>query len=220
VFEYFRNTVLDAKSFFASSKEQFNLNQFGGSLGGALQKDKTFFFLDYQGKRQRHGIPFNGLVPSQAMLTGDYSADPLGLARPGFLSGAPAANADGFGNINSPYTFAPFQCDGSGNPLPAGAGGVQATGVSCNKIPTNMFDPTVNPSVDPTGLALMKLYPQANTVNDQTITNFSAVPVRRLNEGEFDVRLDHNFSNKDSAFARFSYDQASRKLTRSPAIRS
>jgi hypothetical protein len=208
LFEYFRNTDLDAKSFFASSREQFNLNQFGGSLGGAIQKNKTFFFVDYQGKRQRHGIPFNGLVPSQAMLTGDYSDDPLGVARPGFAPGAPAANADGFGNINSPFTFAPFQCDPSLNPLPAGPGGVQPAGIPCNKIPANMFDPTVNPSVDPTGLALMKLYPQANTVDTQTITNFADVPVRRLNEGEFDVRLDHNFSSNDSVYARFSYDQA------------
>src|SRR6202042_3095651 len=41
VFEFFRNTSLDARSFFAASTEKFNLNQFGGSLGGALQKDKT-----------------------------------------------------------------------------------------------------------------------------------------------------------------------------------
>src|SRR6202795_4725976 len=81
LFEFFRNTKLDAKSFFALTKEQFNLNQFGGALGGAIQKDKTFFFVDYQGKRQRHGIPFSGLVPTPAMLTGDYSFDPLGVAR-------------------------------------------------------------------------------------------------------------------------------------------
>ncbi len=206
LFEFFRNTTLDAKSFFAVSKEKFNLNQFGGALGGALQKDKTFFFVDYQGKRQRHGIPFSGLVPTPAMLTGDYTLDPLGAARPGLFDGSP--NANGFPDINSPYTFGPFQCDGSGNPLPAGAGGVQPTGVKCNKIPSNMFDPTVNPSVDPSGLAMMKFYPLSNVVNTQTLTNFSAVPVRSLNEGEFDIRLDHNFSGKDSAFARFSYDQA------------
>jgi hypothetical protein len=206
LFEYFRNTDLDAKSFFASSKEQFNLNQFGGSLGGAIQKDKTFFFADYQAKRQRHGIPFSGLVPSSAMLTGDYSADPLGLARPGLFDGS--TNADGFSDLVSPYTFSPFQCDASLNPLPAGPGGVQPTGVPCNKIPANMFDPTVNPSVDPTGLAMMKLYPQPNIINSQTVTNFSDVPVRRLNEGEFDIRLDHNFSSQDTAYARFSYDQA------------
>ena len=57
LFEFFRNTDLDARSFFASYTEQFNLNQFGGSLGGPIQKDKTFFFADYQAKMQRHGIP-------------------------------------------------------------------------------------------------------------------------------------------------------------------
>src|SRR6202011_6103506 len=67
LFEFFRNTDLDARSFFATSTEKFNLNQFGGALGGPIQKDKTFFFADYQAKRQRHGIPFTGLVPSEAM---------------------------------------------------------------------------------------------------------------------------------------------------------
>ena len=211
VFEFFRNTSLDAKSFFAVKREQFNLNQFGAALGGAIQKDKTFFFVDYQGKRQRHGIPFSGLVPTPAMLTGDYSLDPLGLARPGWdpITGlANPNNADNFGNINSPYTFSPFQCDGGGNPLTPDSTGAQPAGVNCNKIPSAMFDPAVNPSVDPSGLAMMKLYPQPNVINTSTLTNFSNVPVRRLDETSFDVRLDHSFSSKDSAFARFSYDQA------------
>src|SRR6202790_1050724 len=126
LFEFFRNTKLDAKSFFALTKEQFNLNQFGGALGGAIQKDKTFFFVDYQGKRQRHGIPFSGLVPTPAMLTGDYSFDPLGVARPGFAVGAPKTNADGFPNINSPYTFGPFYCDpATGNPIAPNPNGSQ-----------------------------------------------------------------------------------------------
>ena len=211
VFEFFRNTKLDAKSFFAVRREQFNLNQFGAALGGAIQKDKTFFFVDYQGKRQRHGIPFSGLVPTPAMLTGDYSLDPLGVARPGWdpITGlANPNNADNFGNINSPYTFSPFQCDGAGNPLAPDSTGAQPAGVNCNKIPSAMFDPAVNPSVDPSGLAMMKLYPQPNVINTSTLTNFSNVPVRRLDETSFDVRLDHSFSSKDSAFARFSYDQA------------
>lgn len=145
------------------------------------------------------------------MLTGDYSMDPLGVARPGWdpvthLPNPP--NADGFGNINSPYTFAPFQCDGSGNPLPAGAGGVQAAGVNCNKIPSNMFDPSVNPLVDPSGLAMLQLYPTNLTINTNTGTNYANVPVRSLNDGEADIRIDHNFSSKDQVFARFSYDQA------------
>jgi hypothetical protein len=215
VFEFFRNTSLDAKSFFAVKKEQFNLNQYGAALGGPVQKDKTFFFVDYQGKHQRHGIPFSGLVPTPAMLAGDYSLDPLGVSRPGAFDGV-TKNVDGFGDLTNPYTYfnpgpftpRPFRCDGAGNPLQPGALGTQSGGSPCNKIPSSMFDRTVNPSVDPTGLAMMKLYPQPNVVNSNTITNFSDVPVRRLDENEFDIKLDHTFSSKDSAFARFSYDQA------------
>src|SRR5437660_1921787 len=78
VFEFFRNTSLDARSYFATKREQFNLNQFGGSLGGALEKDKTFFFVDYEAKRQLHGQPFIGLIPTPAIIGGDYTLDPLG----------------------------------------------------------------------------------------------------------------------------------------------
>src|SRR6202140_570356 len=204
VFEYFRNTALDATLPLIQLQEKFNLNQFGFALGGPIKKDKTFFFLDYEAKMQRKGTPFSGLVPTAAMQTGDYSLDPLGSPRPGTFDGS--LNSNGFRDINSPYTFSAFQCDGAGNPLPAGAGGVQPAGVNCNKIPTNMFDPAVNPSVDPSGLAMMKLYPQSTGVIGNF--NYSNVPTRSLNEGEFDIRLDHNFSDKDRLFARFSYDQA------------
>jgi hypothetical protein len=207
VFEFFRNTKLDAKSYFASEKEKFNLNQFGVAFGGPIAKDKTFFFADYEGKRQRHGIPFSGLIPTAAMVNGDYTLDPLGGTR-----GVTSYNGFVFPNINSPYTFGPFQCDSpdpaTSTPLPPNPDGSQPAGFDCNKIPRAMFDPAVNPAVDPSGLAMMQLYPQTNIINTQTLTNFSAVPVRRLDENKFDVRIDHNFSGSDTIFGRFSYDQA------------
>ena len=200
VFEFFRNTKLDARSYFASSREQFNLNQFGGALGGPIKKDKTFFFLDYQAKMQRHGIAFTGLVPTAAMMNGDYRLDPFGLTR--------GTAASKFGNLTNPYAPAgtAFQCvPGTQNlPVPTSepinASGVQPIGVACNVIPAALFNPT--------GKAMIDLYPASNAANAALGYNFTNVPVRRLNEGEFDVRLDHNFSNKDSVFARFSYDQA------------
>src|ERR1700722_1953833 len=119
LFEFFRNTKLDASTYsFGQTvpKQQFNLNQFGGALGGAIQKDKTFFFVDYQAKRQRHGIPFFGVIPTAAMMGGDFSNDPFGVARPGLFDGS--ANGNGFGDLVNPSTGTPFQCDVSGNPLP------------------------------------------------------------------------------------------------------
>src|SRR5271157_3517409 len=123
LFEFLRNTDLDAKSYFAAFKEQFNLNQFGGSLGGPIQKDKTFFFVNYEAKRQRHGIPFTGLVPTPAMagLTNpnyaDYTLNALGQTAP--LLTNPYANL-------FPHTGEPtnFQCTG-GQPTAVNSDGSQ-----------------------------------------------------------------------------------------------
>jgi hypothetical protein len=202
LFEFFRNTKLDAKTYdfgVPAPKQQFNLNQFGGSLGGAIQKEKTFFFVDYQGRRQRHGTPFTGVIPTPAMKGGDYSSDPFGLARPGVFDYVNnPKNKNGFPDLINPYTSSAFQCDPvTGNALPA-----NQTGVNCNKISLGS-----NGWASATGQKLLQLFPQTNVANP-TLFNFSNTPVRSINEGEFDVRLDHNFSSKDSAFARFSYDQA------------
>lgn len=208
LFEFFRNTKLDAASRFATSVEKFNLNQFGGSFGGPIKKDKTFFFADYQAKMQRHGIPFNGLVPSTAMVTpdanGDYNfnLDPFGVARPGFASAPapPLTNSNGFGNLRNPFAAgAPFQCDSSGNAIVPGSTGQQTGGTPCNVIPAAM--------IDPLGAKVVQLYPTP-TPGLTSGFNYLNEPVRKLNEGTFDIRLDHNFSSKDSMFARFSYDQA------------
>ena len=78
LYEFFRNTALDARSYFATTTGKFNLNQFGGSIGGPIKKNKLFFFVDGEQKYQREGITFTGLIPSLAMRSGDFSADPFG----------------------------------------------------------------------------------------------------------------------------------------------
>jgi hypothetical protein len=201
LFEFLRNTALDAKSFFASKAEKFNLNQFGGSVGGPIQKDKTFFFLDAEQKYQRHGITFTGLLPSLDMRKGDFSSDPFGNP----VSGLAIANPNMVGASTDPtvYPNIYFHCDGSGNPLPANSDGSQAPGTACNKIPTG-----VNGLANPIGQALINLYPTPNANNPTSGYNFVNQPVRSLDETKFDVRLDHNISTTDSVFGRFSYDQA------------
>jgi Carboxypeptidase regulatory-like domain/TonB dependent receptor len=67
VFEYLRNNIFDAKQpvpVTTTPAPPFHLNQFGGSLGGPIVPSKTFFFLAYEGYRQRWGFPLSGLVPS------------------------------------------------------------------------------------------------------------------------------------------------------------
>jgi hypothetical protein len=209
LFEFFRNTALDASNYFTGVQQKFNLNQFGGSVGGPIKKDKTFFFLDYQAKMQREGVTYPGYVPTAAMITPfdaagdlDYSLDPSGVARPGFLSGAPAYNQDGFGNLDNPYNgFAPFQCNGAGQAITP-VNGVQTGGTSCNVVPGALVNPIA------ASMLSFPVYPLPNAPSGTAGYNYAVQQSRKLNEGTWDIRLDHNFSLKDSAFARFSYDQA------------
>ena len=74
LFEFLRNTDLDARNYFSPARGTFIQNQFGGTFGGPIKHNKIFFFSDYQGTRQRQGVD-TGLipVPSNADRSGDLS---------------------------------------------------------------------------------------------------------------------------------------------------
>lgn len=76
-FEFFRNTDLNARNFYnpasTGPKGAFHQNQFGGTIGGPIKKDKVFFFLDYQGTRQTQGQNVNTIVPTAADQTGNIT---------------------------------------------------------------------------------------------------------------------------------------------------
>lgn len=70
-FDYFRNDALDARNYFDASpapKAPFHNNQFGGSLGGPIIKDKAFFFVDYEGQRESVGVVTLACVPTAAQI--------------------------------------------------------------------------------------------------------------------------------------------------------
>ena len=68
-FEFFRNNALDARNYFntkANAQSVFHNNQFGGALGGPILKGSTFFYVAYEGQREKVGIPTIATIPSQA----------------------------------------------------------------------------------------------------------------------------------------------------------
>jgi hypothetical protein len=222
LFEFLRNTSLDAKSFFATSPEKFNLNQFGGSIGGPIKKNKTFFFVDGEQKDQLHAITFPGQVPSAAMHTSvaqpfaDFTNDSFGNPAFNIFQATPTSPKLQVPVITNPYlvgnTLDPtkpnnayFQCVGSssGAPTTVNPNGSQVAGVPCAKIPAAL--------INPLGATLINLYPLPNAVNAANTAkgiNFINEPIRSLYETKMDVRLDHTFSSADNVFSRFSYDQA------------
>src|ERR1017187_2500199 len=74
VFEFVRNREFNARNFFAAKVDPLKRNQFGGTVGGPIQKDKTFFFFGYQATRIRTaGNANNTILPTAANMTGDFS---------------------------------------------------------------------------------------------------------------------------------------------------
>ena len=73
-FDFLRNTDIDARNYFSPTRGAYRQNQFGGTLGGPVRRDKVFYFLDYQGTRQTQGIDTPVIsVPSNADRAGDLS---------------------------------------------------------------------------------------------------------------------------------------------------
>jgi len=112
-FEFLRNTALDAKNYFALPTDKtpvFRQNQFGGTFGGPLIKNKTFFFIDYQGTRQTQAPTQNTTVPSLANFTGDFSDSADSFTTGADANGNPVAatvQGPGFASVLStrlPYS--------------------------------------------------------------------------------------------------------------------
>jgi len=90
-FNFLRNTDVDARNYFSPTRGAFRQNQFGGTAGGRIKRDKTFLFLDYQGTRQTQGIDTGNIsVPSTADRAGnlsDFTDTPGGNLINGAVSG-------------------------------------------------------------------------------------------------------------------------------------
>lgn len=79
LYEFFRNDVFDARNFFSRGVEPLKQNQFGGTLGGPVKRDKLFLFGYYEGFRNRQGVTRSGNVPTAAQRRGDFSGMPTPL---------------------------------------------------------------------------------------------------------------------------------------------
>ncbi|MEP6642899.1 MAG: carboxypeptidase regulatory-like domain-containing protein [Acidobacteriaceae bacterium] len=178
VYEFLRNQSFNAKGYLDIRKPDDKQNQFGGTFGGPIKKDRTFFFASYEGRRVVHGITSDPVVvPTAAQRTGDFSGTPFD---PSALIGT--------------QTFADIlnaRCN-----VGASLGSSYNSLFPNNVIPANCFDPAA-------AAILQRFVPCPNA--DPTCTNlsntdntFRAVPNDRSRANQFTLKLDHRINDRQN----------------------
>ncbi len=183
VFEFFRNKVLNTRNYFFSKVPDYKQNQFGGTFGGRIKKDKTFFFVSYEGNRLRQGVASGtGFVnlPTAAEAGGNFSEVASGATGVPFTGTLTDANFASIlagrsgGTCNTDIMAG--QTAGSLPAIGAVAGTPYTAVFPNNIIPMSCFDPTAldlyNQFVGPFGTGRVNFFPDRQLRDDQVTFHF------------------------------------------------
>ena len=167
--------------------------QFGGSVGGPIIKNKLFFFGDYQATRQSSGITNQMTIPTALVQSTCNPATNATSASPGFcnLSEYLTANLQGGAQVYDPSTGTPTTGNG-GNRTPFGPAG----NCSGNCIPIA--------DVSPQAAAILALFPAPQS--SAVLNNYVASGSGPFSQNSFDTRIDYAASSSLNLFGRFSLD--------------
>jgi hypothetical protein len=220
LWEYFRNTDLDANIYFKATPTSpvpaYHQNQFGATIGGPVYipkiyngKDRTFFFVDYQGDRLVTPAPATSTVPTPSMINSGFTnlqdlinfnsgsgKDSLGRTFPhGTILDPATTRAVTQGTVD-PVTGLQATATGyARDPFYAGSivGKTNYVGATSqlNIIPISR--------IDPNAVKILGLYP-APTLNNVLSNNFSWTPSQNETDNSFDIRIDEVINQKNTLF--------------------
>lgn len=192
LFEFLRNDKIDARNYFAlatAAKAPFRRNQFGAAASGPVLipklyngRNKTFFFADYSGLREIKGVTYVNSVPTALTRTGDFSA---------FTNSA--------GTLIRIYDPLSTRLNPNYNSsLPVSTSNPQylRDAFAGNVIPAGR--------ISTVGRNVASIYPLPNQSGN--FDNYTINANRTVTDDAFNTRIDHQFSEKDNFFARYSYD--------------
>jgi hypothetical protein len=179
IYEFIRNGSLDARAFNESQVPPLIQNQFGASLGGPIQKGKTFFFASYEGFRMSTLVTNIETVPTALERVGIFSQSGQTIYNP--------ASAYANPNYNPSLPTGPANPKVLRNPFPGDA------------IPSSMMNPV--------SLAAIQHFPLPNlpqTAGQPDSNNYRDVRPGQQSFNQGTLRLDHDFSSGDTLFGRYS----------------
>ncbi len=212
-YDFVRNTITDANNWFNNASDvpipPVHRHDFGGTFGGPIFKDKTFFFFDFDGIRQSNMNTYYAGVPSAAERTGDF----------GEVCGAQGGSFD----ANGLCTVAEGQIwDPYSGVYNASAGGpIRSLPIPYNNLAayTSPGNPKLNGTpyqlpqtpgnlIDPVAQNVMKLFPNPspNIANASIYYNWIASGASPYHNNQFDLKIDHRFSEKHLLSAKYSQD--------------
>jgi Carboxypeptidase regulatory-like domain/TonB dependent receptor-like, beta-barrel len=253
-YEFFRNSVMDGNEWFnnatSTPRSALKRNNFGGTVGGPIRKDKTFFFFDYEGVRESTSAQ-SGFMAVPSLCERGQGPCPVGASALGNLSelctfqGGTFDNAgrcsNPAGQLWDPYTST-FSQDPAGDACLQAAGCVPNTpagslgpgALRSGFIPFDNLATYVSPGnpklngtpfqpapgvpgnlIDPVAAKLLLLFPRP-TVNATDIGtlqggNFFSSGVNSDSNNQFDIKVDHRFSDSDSLSVRYSQQKTNSK---------
>ncbi len=195
-YEFFRNDVLDSKGFLDPATPDNKQNQFGGTFGGPIRKDRTFFFASYEGRRVVQGIVGDPtVVPTAAERNnGDFSQVPF----------TPITNPDGSVTIPTLNSAALAQilqnrCGSALVGAPPTVGTPWTSIFPNSQIPTTCFDPVA--------VSLMNEFvPLPSTSNGSNI--FQSIPKSQQHANQFTAKLDHHINDRQNLSVYYYFNDA------------
>jgi Carboxypeptidase regulatory-like domain/TonB dependent receptor len=229
-YDFIRNTITDANNWFNNAYDvpipPVHRHNYGGTIGGPIIKNKTFFFFDWDGLRASNMGTYQAGVPSAAERTGDFG-EVCGYYGGTFNSAGVCSAPQG--QIYDPYsgqyysdpTLAPHPVNAPpftssdpsgayrGTPIPFNNLATYASPGSSN-LPANL-QPTPGLQgnlVDPVALKMLNMFPSPtpNMANASIYDNWITSGASRGYNDQFDLKIDHRFSEKDLLSFKYSQD--------------